>query len=334
MGVVTSLFARKVISQVDPSIDRAPLFAAVGLDPNIETDVRQMVPDTDYYTMLEQIADLLEDATDFPLTVGASMRCDEYGAFGLAWKTAPTLRGSLERAERYARVLTSVAEYEVRAEGTDAYFLLHREGVRRLGLRFSNEATLASAFAIMREVSSEPFSPLAVHCKHPAPDSTAAHEAHFGCPVIFGSDKDGLLISEEDLARRNKLGDDGISRFLTAHLDEEMAKRAAETSFEQVLLRRISDRLSEGPPRAATVAREMGMSERTLHRRLSDEGQSFQSILEKARLHLAEGLLLQSDHSIAEIAFLTGFSEQSAFTRAFKRWVDQTPAVFRARRKA
>lgn len=333
MGVVTSLFARKVINQVDQSIDRMPLFASVGLDPDAETDVKQMIADTVYYGMLEQIAALLEDATDFPLRVGASMHCDDYGAFGLAWKTAPTLLGSLERAERYARILTSVAEYEVRAEGSDAYFLLHRDGARRLGLRFSNEATLASAYSIMQEVSSEPFSPLAVHCKHPAPASTAAHEAHFGCPVFFGSDKDGLLISEADLNRRNKLGDDAISRFLTAHLDEEVAKRAAETSFEQVLLRRISDRLSEGPPRAGTVAREMGMSERTLHRRLSDEGLSFQSLLEKARLRLAEGLLIQSDHSIAEIAFLTGFSEQSAFTRAFKRWVDQTPAAFRDRKR-
>ena len=100
------------------------------------------------------------------------------------------------------------------------------------------------------------------------------------------------------------------------------------------MMRKISDALSEGVPRAARIAREMGVSERTLHRRVSQHGTSFQSILENAQRRLAEGLLVQSDHSIAEIAFLTGFSEQSAFTRAFKRWVNETPAAFRETRGA
>jgi len=333
MGSVTSLFARKVIAAVDPGIDRAPLFQAVGLRMDAAPDVKRMVPDQSYYRLLETIAASLDDATDFPLRVGATMRCDDYGAFGLAWKTAPTLAGSFQRAERYASVLTSVAEYELRPGDGASFYLLHRAGPRRLGLRLSNEATLASVTAIIREVSPEPFAPLEVHCKHPAPAQTAAHEAYFGCPVVFGSDKDGLLIADTALMRRNRLGDDAISRFLVAHLDAEIAARAPETSFQQVLLRRISDRLSDGPPRAAMLARDMGMSERTLRRRLADEGLSFHGVLETARLRLAEGLLVQSDHSLAEIAFLTGFSEQSAFNRAFKRWVDETPAAFRARER-
>ncbi|WP_425283670.1 helix-turn-helix domain-containing protein [Jannaschia faecimaris] len=68
-----------------------------------------------------------------------------------------------------------------------------------------------------------------------------------------------------------------------------------------------------------------------MHRRLADEGVSFQLVFEKARRRLAEGLLVQSDHAFAEIAFLTGFSEQSSFTRAFKRWADESPAAFRER---
>ena len=334
MGKITSLFVRKVVGAAGDTVDRDALLRSVGIDPSDEIDVKQMVSDTAYYGLLETIAAQLGDATGFPIVVGRSMRCDDYGAFGLAWKTAPTLRGSFDRAERYARLLTSVAEYEVREHDTGACFILHREGERRLGMRLSNEATLASVTSIIRQVSPEAFSPLEVHCKHVAPASVAAHEDYFGCPIVFGSDIDGLLVSSDDLARRNRLGDPAISQFLVAHLDaevaaREVATRSDETSFEQVILRRISDRLSEGPPRAAEVAREMGMSERTLHRRLAEEALSFQGVLEKARKRLAEGLLVQSDHSIAEIAFLTGFSEQSSFTRAFKRWVDRTPAAFR-----
>lgn len=329
MGEITALFVRKVVAAAGADADnRNALLRTVGLTMD-ETDVKTMVADIDYYALLKRIAAVLDDATSFPLRVGASMRCDDYGAFGLAWKTAPSLRGSMERAARYARLLTSVAGHEVRDHAKGAYFLLHRNGPRSLGLRLSNEATLASALSIMREVSPDPVVPLEVHFRHGAPKSVVDHQAFFGCPMIFGSDLDGLLMSQETLVRANRLGDPAIAQFLKPHLDTELAAVSSQTSFEQTLLRRISDRLSGGPPRAADVAREMGVSERTLHRRLVADGASFQGLLEQARRRLAEGLLAQSDHSIAEIAFLTGYSEQSAFTRAFKRWVDQTPAVFR-----
>jgi AraC-like DNA-binding protein len=77
----------------------------------------------------------------------------------------------------------------------------------------------------------------------------------------------------------------------------------------------------------------MGLSERTLHRRLSAHGLTFRGVRDRAQRRLAEGLLTQSDHSIAEIAFLIGFSEQSAFTRAFKRRANDAPAAFGAARR-
>ncbi len=333
MGQITALFARKVIAAAGPDIAPDDLLRMVRL-PREETDVKTMVADVDYYALLEKIAATLADATDFPLRVGASMQCDDYGAFGLAWKTAPTLRGSIERAERYARLLTSVAQYEIQDRPTASLFLLHRAGPRTLGMRLSNEATLASSVAIMREVAPAPVVPQEVHFQHRAPKSVEAHLAYFGCPVVFDAPNDGILLSADTLAQPNRLGDPAIAKFLRPHLDSELEAGERHTSFEQTLLRRISDRLSEGPPRTADLAREMGMSERTLHRRLSDGGTSFQILLEQARRQLAEGLLLQSDHPIAEIAFLTGFSEQSAFTRAFKRWVAQTPAAWREQHKA
>ena len=329
VGAVTSLFVRKVVAAAGDTVDHPSLLRSVGLDPTGGTDVSQMVTDTAYYELLEAIAARLDDATGFPLRVGASMDCDDYGAFGLAWKTAPTLRGSFERAERFARLLTSVAAYELREDRRGTFLILHREGERRLGMRLSNEATLASVVAIARQVSPQPFTPLEVHCKHPAPASVSAHEAYFGCPMFFGSDRDALLVGSDALDRTNRLGDPAISRFLVAHLDSELAARASETSFEQVVLRHLSDRLSDGLPKAVTVARQMGLSERTLHRRLSGLGLSYQSVMEKAQRRLSEGLMVRSAHSIAEIAFLSGYSEQSAFSRAFKRWSGQTPAAYR-----
>jgi AraC-like DNA-binding protein len=94
----------------------------------------------------------------------------------------------------------------------------------------------------------------------------------------------------------------------------------------------IAQTLSEGAPKMAEIARELGLSARSFHRRLSEQGMSFQTLTEQTRRDLAEGLLRDERHSLAEIAFLTGFAEQSSFTRAFKRWVGQTPAIYRKER--
>ncbi|HKL45670.1 MAG TPA: helix-turn-helix transcriptional regulator, partial [Roseovarius sp.] len=94
----------------------------------------------------------------------------------------------------------------------------------------------------------------------------------------------------------------------------------------------IAQALSEGAPKMADIARDLGLSARSFHRRLSGHGMSFQTLTEDTRRDLAEGLLRDERHSLAEIAFLTGFSEQSSFTRAFKRWLGTTPASYRKHR--
>ena len=99
-----------------------------------------MILDSDYYGLCERV--VREDAhgVSLPLLgVGAPMRCDDYVAFGLAWKLAVDLRDSYQRVERSGRVLTSISTYEVRAENGRIFMMLHRDGQRRLGLRLSND---------------------------------------------------------------------------------------------------------------------------------------------------------------------------------------------------
>lgn len=331
MGYVTSLFARKMIAAAGPDVDRAELLASVGLDSDTETDPKAMLDDTVYYDLLESIAQQT-DVTDLPLKVAQLLSPDDYGALGLAWKAAPTLMGSFARVERYARLWTSVVEYELRPVDEGTLYILHREGHRRLGLRLSNEATLASSVSISRQVSPVPFSPLEVQIQHKAPRTTRFHEAYFGCPVHFGAKQDALLISEKALAQPNKLGDEGISRFLAPHLEAELSAIGTEPVLVKQTKDAIAQSLSEGPPKMAEIARGLGFSVRSFHRRLSDEGRSFQALTEETRRELAEGLLRDEAYSLAEIAFLTGFSEQSSFTRAFKRWMGCTPASFRKER--
>ena len=313
---------------------RRPPLASVGIDPEGPPDPKRMIPAESYYDMLEGMARQI-DVTDLPIRTGASMRLDEYGALGLAFKAATTLGASFARVERYARLWTSVVEYELRPTETGMLFILHRAGDRRLGMRLSNEATLASAISIARQVSPAPVSPEAVLIRHAAPKAIAAHEHWFGCPVRFDADLDAILFSAETLARPNILGDEGISSYLISRLDEELSEVPDEEA--PLVLRAkdaIAQALSEGLPKMADIAHSLGLSARSFHRRLSDHGVSFQTLTEETRRELAEGLLREDHHSLAEIAFLTGFSEQSSFTRAFKRWVGATPASYRKSRAA
>lgn len=326
MGKIATLFVRKVLAEIDSDTDKIAMVQSMGIE--VDKPVH-MISDADYYSFFERAAAIDRDGTTLPLRTGATMRSDDYGAFGLAWKSAPTLRGSFNRAERYAQVLTSVSTYQVEATHEGAYMHLHRSGERSLGMRLSNEATIASILTISQEVSTEAIHPIAVYFKHRAPKSIAAHETYFGCPVHFDSDRDALLISHKNLQAPNKLGDESISEFFQSYLETEVSKLEDDAALVGQIRHYVTQCLSEGVPMLSEAARHFGLSGRTLQRRLAELGYSYQTLVDESRRQLAERLLRETDFPLVDVAFMTGFSEQSAFARAFKRWAGQTPRNFR-----
>lgn len=334
MGLISSLFVHKVVDvamAATPQDDarRRSLFGAVALDPDAPLDPRLMVEDTAYYALCERVVREDPQGASVTLRIGGSMRCDDYGAFGLAWKTAVDLRSSYQRAERYGVVLTSVSRYALISESGRHFLELRRAGERRLGMRLSNEQTIAALTQISREVSGPGFRPEAVHFRHSAPNNVDSHERWFGCPVHFDAQRDALQVSETALATPNQLGDASVSDFFEAHLQKTLGDLIEDSALAQRVRIEVSQSLSDGVPTLSEIAASLGMSGRTLQRRLSEQGHAFQDLVDAARRELAERLLRDTDYALAEIAFLTGFSEQSAFTRAFKRWAGQTPRSFR-----
>jgi AraC-like DNA-binding protein len=301
----------------------------LGLDPDTPVDAAKMVDSDAYYRFFATLAERDPGGQALALRIGASMRSDEYGAFGLAWKSAPDLRGSFIRSERYGRVLGNAETYALEPHQEGAFFTLDKDGDGSPGMQLSNEASIAAVATICGEVSAQPFVPLEIHFKHAARGEIGVFTAHFGCPVHFGSDRDALLVSHTALAAPNKLGDQTIAQFFDRHLEVELAALSNDAGLEQRVRIAVSQMLSEGVPTLSEIASTLGMSARTLQRRLADKEQSFQGVVDLARRELAQQLLAETDYSLAEIAFLTGFSEQSAFTRAFKRWSGQTPRSYR-----
>ena len=329
MSQITSLYVHKVLAHASAGVETRDLLDALGLSSDGDVDPKQMVSADQFYDFFATLAARDPDGLSLPLRVGASMKCDEYGAFGLAWKSAPNLRGSYVRSERYGHVLGSAETYSLQESQDGWFFNLEKAGDGRLGMQLSNEASMSAVDVISKEVSTSNFMPLAVFLKHAARGDVAVYEDHFGCPVHFEAGRDALLVSPTSIDAPNRLGDATIASFFDRHLEQELASLETETGLEHQVRRAIANLLSEGVPSLSSIASELGLGTRTLQRRLSDGGHSFQSLVDLARNDLAQKLLRETDYSLAEIAFLTGFSEQSGFTRAFKRWAGQTPRSYR-----
>ncbi|MCR9223836.1 MAG: AraC family transcriptional regulator [Hyphomonas sp.] len=329
MSQITSLYVHKVISQVTYGVATADLLAPLGMDTDAPIDPKQMVSSDSFYAFFEELSIRDPDGLSLPLRIGASMRCDEYGAFGLAWKSAPSLRGSYVRSERYGQVLGSAEAYTLQQSNDGWFFNLDKAGDGRLGMQISNEASLSAVNVLSKEVSTISFLPVAVFFKHSPRGDASAYEHHFGCPVHFESERDALLVSDGTMDAPNRLGDETIAKFFDRHLEQELSLLSSESSLEHSVRRAVANVLSEGVPTLSLIASELGIGSRTLQRRLSDSGHSFQTVVDMARQDLAQRLLRETDYSLAEVAFLTGFAEQSGFTRAFKRWAGQTPRSYR-----
>ena len=154
---------------------------------------------------------------------------------------------------------------------------------------------------------------------------TAEPTTFFNEPSIIWGGFEALSFNLITFAAPIRQNFTGVSWAATGH---SLATRSRIDLVGRVR-RFVAGTLSDGVPTLSAVASEMGLGPRTLQRRLSESGHSFQSIVDLARKELASKLLRETGLCLAEIAFLTGFSEQSGFTRAFKRWAGQTPRSYR-----
>lgn len=282
-----------------------------------------------HYEILGLVAKKVPDRASLSVRYAKSIDIDKLGTLALACKAAPNLGGMLQRVGRYHSLLSDSVRYHL--DEREQATLLRQEVLKGSGpgLVFSPEAGLSAIYHVINQVTADKVSPQMVTFRHVAPHDAHVFETFFGCDVHFNAEADGILFSRNDLATENKLGDQALSEFLINHLETELKQLNSDPSLVRTTKEEIACALSEGLPKMADVARKLGFSARSFHRRLADHGASFQTLAEETRRELALSMLSDESHPLSEIAFLTGFSEQSAFNRAFKRWTNQTPANYR-----
>jgi AraC-like DNA-binding protein len=166
----------------------------------------------------------------------------------------------------------------------------------------------------------------------PAPEVVAEYEAFFACPMEFGAEHDAFLVPHALARQRLPMANPALALESDAAVQSYLA-RFDGSLFADRTREAILQQLPSGEPQRATVARALGLSEKTLQRRLASENTSFANLVNEARVELARRYVLDPGLRLGDIAFRLGFAEQSGFTRAFKRWTGQSPAEFREAHK-
>ena len=287
----------------------------------------QAVP-ADHFFELHELTDRIL-GPGFSVRVGQQMKIDDYGVLGLSWRTCSKAGEIFERCERYFLLLSNTYVFKVETKGELSYIHLNRDGYRR-GVELSNEATFSATVVVLKAMTETEIAPIKVSFKHKAPADLKSYHDAFHCPVLFEQNSNFIAYSTVDLETRTAKADLSINKFLLERVEEET--RGIEISGGkivqdvQILIR---DALPSGIPSITQLGEHMGLSSRTLTRRLSDNGITFRNLIEKTQQEISKDLLKNSTRSVGEIAFQTGFSEQSAFNRAFKRWTGQTPLEYR-----
>jgi AraC-like DNA-binding protein len=163
---------------------------------------------------------------------------------------------------------------------------------------------------------------------------TAAHEAYFGSPVRFGAKGNRLVLDCADLDIPFVSYNRELLDMLSPALEKALAEHQKMHSVAERVKWLMKKRLATKRPDMAAIARELAMSDRTLQRRLAEEGTRFQDVLAHARRELAHQYLVDGQLEMGDVAFLLGFDDQNSFFRAFRQWEGETPARWRDKRIA
>jgi len=256
-----------------------------------------------------------------------------------AFRSSATLGDGLVRLARYGRLINDRLAGHVLHAGPSpgVRFLM---GVADSGPLHPQRAefSIALALRLARDATAAPLVPVEVSFAHDGPADQSEHRAFFRSPIHFSSGVNGMVFSDADGARALRAADAALAAVIQRRLDKALAALdkldqpgdgSASVSIAARVRRLLIDKMAHEQQSVTTIGRELGLSARTLSRRLAGEGTSFRDIQDQVRHQLAVSLLADPKVSIAEVAFFLGYAEPAPFHRSFKRWTGTTPQLHR-----
>ncbi len=280
----------------------------------------------DFDEIHARVAAVVQDPA-MGIRAGQNLHPSHLGALGYAWLASPSLRTALKRGQRLSRMAAEPVQTCIH-EDRRVIRVSHRMTVQPTRPRLFGEGQIACVLTMCRVNFGDSLEPVEVTLKRQRPaDLTPWHE-FFGPNVRFGQPINSIAFSAEDADRElssanaemAELHEDLVRRYLMKLNSESISNRTRLAIMEQ---------LPSGPPSEAVVAHSLDVSQSTLKRKLRKDGKTYRSLLTDVRQDLAERYLQNPDFSVTEIAFLLGYRDTSAFSRAFKSWFGQSPTRVR-----
>ena len=325
MGIITRLACRRAQHErvdVDALLHKAGLMHQQIDDPCARLAVKSQIK------FLELTAKALKDeCLGFHLAQKFDLRMG--GLFYYVLASSDTLGDALQRGARYSAIVNEGITLRLREEkGTVVNF--EYSGIPRHSDRHQIEFSMATLVRICRQLTNSRLQPSRVKFSHRRKNDVSELRAFFGSDVTFGAAVDEVVFPTSVNHMPVVDADPYLNELLIKYCEQALAARPAKpTPFGLSVENLIALHLPHGKARAGEIARKLGVSQRTLARRLASEGLTFATVLQRLKSVLAERHLADETLSISEIAWLVGYQDVSAFTHAFKRWTGATPSATR-----
>jgi len=300
----------------------------VGLDNSLVSNADGFLPCALYARALEEAASLTSDSC-FGLHFGERANPKKIGPLAYAVLNSPTIAAAFETAGRYLHVHNEAAQVTFSIEDNLAYL---RFTLSNLGLEESrqfNEYSMAVTLNTLRIMVGSHWAPREVHFAHKTAEQTTEHVRIFNAPVVFNCADNALVMDHEFCAQPIPAADPNLFKILGHYLDDVLSRAPREDGLSASIRKAIAELMKDGSPHLTQVAKGLALSPRTLQRRLKEGGLEFKALVDDTRRRFAVEYLKDSENTQTEIAFLLGYSEVSAFSRAFKRWTGTTPLDYR-----
>jgi AraC-like DNA-binding protein len=308
-------------------IDADEVFRHAKLDPALLAEPRARYPVENARAAWREAARLIDDPC-FGLQAIDVWRPTDFHALGYAFLASRNLLTAIGRIVRYNAVVDTIVLFESELDDNELRLTYRIERPDLPDIPALQEARWAIVLGMCRTIGGNEVSPRLVCFTHDAPPCTSEHFGLFRCPVEFRAPVSRLVFDRTLVERPLS----AANRELAQANDAALAAYVAELDQHNLVARAkavIVEQLPSGTPSAQLIAKELYLSPRTLQRRLAAAGTSLSEVVETVRRELAEQYLADPSRTLSEIGFLLGFSEQSAFSRAFRRWTGQAPSEVR-----
>lgn len=304
--------------------------AGMSLEDFRDPNSRHPIPTT---SRLWRAASKAVGDPSFGLFASKHVHLTSFHALGYAVMASATLRDALERFVRYGRVLSDATSPSLRVEAEGARLVLERRPGEFQPADEAIDAVMSLIVRSCRLITARRVQLISVSLRRSEPADPTPYAKVFRCPIEFGAIHDEVVVArtwlDEPLPTANPV--------LASHNDTAARRYLASIEVGNTVDRvraTIAERMSSGAPTPDAVARALGMSVRSLQRRLHELGTTYAQLQSETRRELACAHLLNHDCTVTEVAFLVGFEDSSAFARAFRRWTGVSPSTYREREAA